>query len=491
MGVRGKNKDTFAVWEELDIAVDDDSPFAYIYKRLDSEKHKDIEDRSWYIGIPVPNSKNGKRLSLRTSNKDQAKRKARQKVIEVMKDLQTGVDIVGTPVRDFVKAFLRHKESLVRGVMEGKKDGGVRSITKERYGLIESKVRNYFVPFVGEKTSAKTLKYKKFDDEWESWRKQNPAGRGNKKVSPKQVTIKDEMGMIRELWGWGQKEKFIDPLSKMPFDDYNLVEDEKIRRDTWEQDEWNKFKRRLREWLKNEKKSDDSDRIWESFVAYQLIFLLAQSGLRPKEWSLLKWKDIKYFDNEEAEFANDRTGVEMSIHPSTKTGFRKAFSRGGLYLQRIEQQTKFRKKNDYVFTHLNGKRMTPDFLSDIFNGKGKCDGIVEATKLKELTGKEIVPYSLRHYYATQSIYSFVPDTLIAKNMGISVQRLHSSYDHAYLRVQTPDLFKRSTKQSNIREMRQAGVGDFAFFTRRTEKQLVQPTPKSADSKYGIFISDEE
>ena len=40
-------------------------------------------------------------------------------------------------------------------------------------------------------------------------------------------------------------------------------------------------------------------------------------------------------------------------------------------------------------------------------------------------------------------------------------------------------------------MRQAGVGDFAFFTRRTEKQLVQPTPKSADSKYGIFISDEE
>ena len=63
MGVRGKNKDTFAVWEELDIAVDDDSPFAYIYKRLDSEKDKDIEDRSWYIGIPVPNSKNGKRLS--------------------------------------------------------------------------------------------------------------------------------------------------------------------------------------------------------------------------------------------------------------------------------------------------------------------------------------------------------------------------------------------------------------------------------------------
>ena len=40
-----------------------------------------------------------------------------------------------------------------------------------KYQLIESKLRNYFLPFVGEDSNAKSLSYKKFDKEWRQWRK--------------------------------------------------------------------------------------------------------------------------------------------------------------------------------------------------------------------------------------------------------------------------------------------------------------------------------
>ena len=42
MGFRGNNERTFAEYVELDIAVNDDSPNAYIYKRLDSETNKPV-----------------------------------------------------------------------------------------------------------------------------------------------------------------------------------------------------------------------------------------------------------------------------------------------------------------------------------------------------------------------------------------------------------------------------------------------------------------
>ena len=93
MGFRGNNKRTLAEYFELDIAVNDDSPNAQIYKRLDSETNKPISERTWYVGIPIPNKGNGKRLSLRTSDLSNAKKKALQKVVNIMSDLDQGVDI--------------------------------------------------------------------------------------------------------------------------------------------------------------------------------------------------------------------------------------------------------------------------------------------------------------------------------------------------------------------------------------------------------------
>ena len=73
MGARGNNEKTYACYEEIsNLRVDVDAPPVAIYKRLDSELSKDIEDRTYQIIIPIPNNKNGKRKSLRTSDRDRA-----------------------------------------------------------------------------------------------------------------------------------------------------------------------------------------------------------------------------------------------------------------------------------------------------------------------------------------------------------------------------------------------------------------------------------
>ena len=73
MGAKGHNQNTFAFYEELPyLKVDEYSAPAYIYKRLDSELKKDINDRTYYVGIPVHNNKNGKRISLRTPLRESA-----------------------------------------------------------------------------------------------------------------------------------------------------------------------------------------------------------------------------------------------------------------------------------------------------------------------------------------------------------------------------------------------------------------------------------
>ena len=81
MGFRGKNSRTFAEYVELEIAIDEYSPNAYLFKRRDSESIKPVSDRSWYVGIPIPNKGNGKRLSLSTYDLSLERKKHNKKCL--------------------------------------------------------------------------------------------------------------------------------------------------------------------------------------------------------------------------------------------------------------------------------------------------------------------------------------------------------------------------------------------------------------------------
>ena len=111
-------------------------------------------------------------------------------ILEVKVTLKQGGSALPFPVEKLVRLFLENKSGKVRGSWEGKVDAGKKSITQERFGLIEGKLRNYVIPFLGAKTDVRNIPFSKWET-WESWRKANNTR--SEMGTPKVITIQNEM----------------------------------------------------------------------------------------------------------------------------------------------------------------------------------------------------------------------------------------------------------------------------------------------------------
>lgn len=211
-------------------------------------------------------------------------------------------------------------------------------------------MRNYFVPFLGAKTDAKSIPMRKWS-EWETWRRQNVRRGG----APKADTLLNEMGHIRECWKWGMEQGQIPFAPVLPFNDENLVTDDKVRRDTWELDEWNRFKSRPAKWLR-EQESKREDEYWDCFVAYQMLFFLSNNGMRVGEVVKVRRKGIRFYERELGDRTNSfkRLGALVQVHQSTKTGAREVNSMGGEFAMRVYEKASHKRKDDFLLQHLNG-----------------------------------------------------------------------------------------------------------------------------------------
>ena len=138
MGARGNNQKSFAFYEEIPyLRVTDESSNVSIYKRRHAQKHLPIEQRSYIVHIPVPNTKTGIRKSLRVIDRPTAVRKAENMVSEIRDDIRQGVSVIGKAVEEVVREFLQMKQNKIRGVNEGKKDHIRKTITTATYKRIK------------------------------------------------------------------------------------------------------------------------------------------------------------------------------------------------------------------------------------------------------------------------------------------------------------------------------------------------------------------
>ena len=220
MGTKGNNQKSYGCYEELpSLRVSPDAEIPYMYKRLDTDLSKPVEDRSYYIRIPIP-QQGGVRKSLKVADRNSAIRKAEELVLDIKVTMKVGGTVVRFPVQELADRFCKYKKSLVRGSWESKDQRGKRSITKQRYELIEGKIRNYVVKFLGKNTDVKEISLRKWSS-WESWRYKNNARKDTGR--PTAITIQNEMGMIRECWKWAMENGYVPFSPKLPFQNKNLV----------------------------------------------------------------------------------------------------------------------------------------------------------------------------------------------------------------------------------------------------------------------------
>lgn len=428
---RGNNQKSYACFEELThLRVSPQAECPYIYKRLDAQKQLPVEDRTYQLRIPVPDAGRGGgvRKSLRTPDRATAIEKSEELVMELRVVLKQGGSAKPVPVEEMVQKFLRVKKSLVRGDWEGKEDRGRKSITLERYGWIEGKLRNYFVRFLGAKTDVRTIPLQRWS-EWSTWRVENCVTG----ETPVAVTLQNEMTLIRECWRWGMENSFIPFSPKLPFPDENLVGDDKKRRDTWEPPEWNSFARLVREWLKQEG-DETQEGYWDSWVAYQMLFFLANCGMRVGELCKVRRKDIQFYERKDAQAYKSLCAL-VQVHPSTKTGAREVNAMGGEFAKRVWDKSQHKKKSDFLFCHLDGTPFTTKQFREKFRK------MIAFTNEDERWGKHFVPYSLRHLYATIRLQHGTTRSALCENMGCTEPYLRKHYSHYLNRLATADLMK--------------------------------------------------
>ena len=421
MPKRGDNTSSYASYEELKHLGVPGGASPYIYKRLDKQTHLPVEERSYQVRIPVPSSP-GLRKSLRTPDRATAISKAEEEVLNLRVLLKQGASVNGLTAEKFVEKFLATKQSLVRDTWEGKGDAGKKSITKERYAWIAGKLRNYLVPFLGASTDVRTVSLRKWDA-WHQWRVESRHTRTGGK--PKTITVQNEMGLIRECWNWGIKNGHLPFSPKLPFEDENLVTDDKMRRDTWEPQEWNSFARRVRGWLK-EQEAKSSAAYWDAWVAYQVVFFVANCGMRPGDelWKL-KRQDIRFYERNQTKHgkAGKMLCALVQVHKSTKTGARTVNAMGGVFAKRVFDKSQHRKREDFLFCHLDGTPFTNKTFRRCFKE------MIAFTGEEERTGKHFVPYSLRHFYATIRKLHGTKNSSLCRNMGCTETYLERHYSH--------------------------------------------------------------
>ena len=106
---------------------------------------------------------------------------------------------------------------------------------------------------------------------------------------------------------------------------------------------------------------------------------------------------------------------------------------GGIFLKRVFDKSKFRKKNDFVFCHLDGSPFTTFQFRDQFYKMTKF------TKEDERLDKHLTPYALRHLYYTIRRYNGTSIEGLSKNMGSDYTYLKKHYDHTENRLDTENL----------------------------------------------------
>ena len=222
------------------------------------------------------------------------------------------------------------------------------------------------------------------------------------------------------------------------------------QRPSFTEDEWKKFNAVLKDFdqdLKG-KITGGNHGLASGDLKHQMYYrralrdwcqLIAYTGLRTGEASLLKWKDWK-IENKGKENELAILQVRAEEKKGSKTGEREVvgLSYANTTLERRKKDTPFNKPNDYIFSHIKRHEGKP-----IMKFRKTFDKALEKAKIgfddKGNKIKGYSPYMLRGTYATLRLTLGNVDIYkLAKNLGNQVATTEKYYSKA-----RPSDFKES------------------------------------------------
>lgn len=269
------------------------------------------------------------------------------------------------------------------------------------------------------------------------WRRNNP----RRVRKPTENTIRAEIGYLRRFMRWAVVRRYMDRVIEIERPAWS-----KNRRPHFDDTDWTKLTRHLREWQKVKNWVHKRDRIMLS----NYVLILANTGIRVGEARTLKWRDIRRHQSE----SNPEKRSDIVLWVAGKTGQREVVARTadvGEYFARIWQMRK---------TELGGDEPTLDSLvfchpdgTAVGSFKKSFTSLIKSAKVETSSlGERRSIYSLRHTYATFRLQEGVHQFHLARNMGTSTAMLEKFYGHTSNVAAADELTKSTLRRRSSKTL---------------------------------------
>jgi integrase len=248
-----------------------------------------------------------------------------------------------------------------------------------------------------------------------------------KKIVPaKDGTIRQEMKTFRAILNFAADRDYIRerqiPRGNIPLEDDS--------REAFTPTEYKHLHTHARnEWIEKGKTARE---VWYRRMAYELMLIMANTGMRPSEARNLRWRD---FDTRKAK--DGREFVCLKVRGKGKHRELVATPNLAAYLERVRELAKnlppFKngaqpakreiKLDDFIFCNAKGASATELYdtvISDLLKDAGLLIGPM---------GSRRSTYCFRHTYATFRLIEGVDVIWLAKQMGTSVKMIEKHYGH--------------------------------------------------------------
>lgn len=360
------------------------------------------------------------RKSLKTSNEHTAIIEAQNLYHQIKADNLAGKTQFSLSTKQGVEMYLEYRE----------KDVATGVIVKERLGTIKTHLEHW-LNFIKKDTKLKELRR----TDCENYLLSRTKTKNKKQIPASQTTVKNEQSTINAMM------KYLFKHNQTNIDGFDFrklakidTNDDVIRRSTFTAEEAAEFEAKTLILIADlQNKLDDDKNLVKYICCYYYLFAML-SGLRTGEQRQLKWSDVEWTEHTAIHKHTKKQSkisiVKLKIRAETSKWrkSRKFEIRDNGYLDDFRSKIwKLHKSNgipySYVFSK-DGKALLSE-RAILHN----FEKILALTDINNDGERNIVPYSLRHFFITQKVNAGVNILQIANDAGTSVTHIDKTYYH--------------------------------------------------------------